>query len=178
MTSSLTTLAAFVPLLVTGGEMGAVIQTMPMVLFCVIVASLVECFLVLPGHLKHSFENMDRKRKSAFRTRFDGAFYGFRDRYYRPLLDIALARPVATLLTAVGCVVLSFSLIASGRVGLNFVMGMSLQMLEANVNFTLDASANQYRARRNKYQRLLCSPQCRTAEPGEQEWSAVCVDAN
>lgn len=140
MTSSLTTLAAFVPLLVTGGEMGAVIQTMPMVLFCVIVASLVECFLVLPGHLKHSFENMDRKRKSAFRTRFDGAFYGFRDRYYRPLLDIALARPVATLLTAVGCVVLSFSLIASGRVGLNFVMGMSLQMLEANVNFTLDAS--------------------------------------
>lgn len=143
MTSSLTTLAAFVPLLLTGGEIGAVIQTMPMVLFCVILASLVECFLVLPGHLKHSFSKMDRHHKSAFRTKFDSAFYGFRDRYYRPVLDMAIERPVATLLTAFGCVILAVSLAVSGRVAVNFVTGISPQMLSANVNFTVDASEEQ-----------------------------------
>lgn len=146
MTSSLTTLAAFVPLLITGGEMGAIIATMPMVLFCVILASLVECFLVLPGHLKHGFARMDRNKRSAFREKFDYYFYGFRDRCYRPVLDMALARPVATLLTAFGCVVLAISLIISGRVGMNFVTGMSLQMLEANVNFTVDATPQEREA--------------------------------
>ncbi|ALO44826.1 efflux RND transporter permease subunit [Pseudohongiella spirulinae] len=143
VTSSLTTLAAFVPLLIGGGEMGAVIQTMPMVLFCVIVASLIECFLILPAHLKHGFSNMAHKKPSAFRQKFNAAFFGFRDRYYRPLLELALARPGATLLTAFGCVVLSFSLVISGRAGVNFVLGMSLQMLEANVQFTMDATADQ-----------------------------------
>ncbi|HDZ08793.1 efflux RND transporter permease subunit [Pseudohongiella sp.] len=142
-TSSLTTLAAFVPLLISGGEMGAVIATMPMVLFCVIVASLVECFLVLPAHLKHGFTRMNRNQRSAFRDKFDRFFYGLRDRYYRPVLELALARPVATLLTALGCVVLAFSLVAGGRVGMNFVTGVSLQMLEANVNFTVDATPQQ-----------------------------------
>ena len=146
VTSSLTTLAAFVPLLISGGEMGAVIQTMPMVLFCVIIASLIECFLVLPGHLKHSFSRMKREHKPSARLAFDRAFYSFRDRVYAPMLDYALARPYSTLLTVFGCVLLALSLVISGRVGLNFVTGMSLQMLEANVSFTMDASDAQRRA--------------------------------
>ncbi len=146
VTSSLTTLAAFVPLLISGGEMGAVIQTMPMVLFCVIIASLIECFLVLPGHLKHSFSRMKREHKPSARLAFDRAFYSFRDRIYAPVLDYALARPYSTLLTVFGCVVLALSLVISGRVGMNFVTGMSLQMLEANVSFTMDASDAQRRA--------------------------------
>lgn len=146
VTSSLTTLAAFVPLLIAGGEMGAVIQTMPMVLFCVIIASLIECFLVLPGHLKHSFSRMKREHKPSARLAFDQAFFSFRDRVYAPVLDYALARPYSTMLSVFGCVVLALSLVISGRVGLNFVTGMSLQMLEANVSFTMDASDAQRRA--------------------------------
>ena len=52
MTSSLTTMAAFIPLLIIGGIMGDVILALPTVLLCVIVASLIECFWVLPHHLK------------------------------------------------------------------------------------------------------------------------------
>ncbi|MDP2129128.1 MAG: efflux RND transporter permease subunit [Pseudohongiella sp.] len=145
LTSSMTTLAAFVPLLIGGGDMGAVIQTMPMVLFCVIVASLIECFLVLPGHLKHSFSRMKRDKKPSARLAFDRAFYYVRDRCYAPVLDYALARPFNTMIAVLGCVVLSFSLVASGRVGLNVVTGMSLQMLEANVSFSMDATETQRR---------------------------------
>lgn len=145
LTSSLTTLAAFVPLILSGGEMGAIITTMPIVLLCVIVASLVECFLVLPGHLRHAFENTDRSKPSAFRRKFDRGFYGLRDNYYRPLLDASLARPGTTLCAALACVILSISLIAGGRVGLNLVTGMSLEMLEANVKFAAQASETQRR---------------------------------
>ncbi len=145
VTSSLTTLAAFVPLLIVGGDMGAVIQTMPMVLFCVIVASLIECFLVLPGHLKHSLAKMDRQHPGRFREWFDGKFFAFRERIYRPVLRTALANPGATLFTAVGCVVLAFSLSASGRVGINFVTGMSLQTIEANVGFSAEATEEDRR---------------------------------
>lgn len=143
VTSSLTTLAAFVPLIVVGGEVGAIIQTMPMVLFCVIVASLVECFLVLPGHLGRSLEHVRRDRHSGFRHAFDRRFFAFRDRFYRPLLAHAIKWPGVTLWTSLGCVVLAFSLIASGRLGVNFVTGVGLEMLEANVAFHAEASPSQ-----------------------------------
>jgi multidrug efflux pump subunit AcrB len=140
MTSSLTTMAAFVPLLLTGGEMGAFIITLPTVLLCVIVASLIECFLILPGHLKHSFEKMDQRDPGRFRLWFDERFIRFRETYYRPFLEKAIANPWVTLSSAVACVVLTFSLAASGRVGVNFVVGLDLQTLEANVEFGAGAS--------------------------------------
>ncbi|HKI74390.1 MAG TPA: efflux RND transporter permease subunit, partial [Pseudomonadales bacterium] len=143
LASSLTTLAAFVPLILTGGELGQVIMTMPMVLLCVIVASLVECFLVLPGHLRHSFEKIDRSKPSRFRTWFDTRFVYVRENYYRPLLELALRYPGATLGAAFATVVLAFSLVVAGRVGTNFVTGVSLEMLEANVEFSAEATEQE-----------------------------------
>ena len=51
--SSLTTLCAFTPLL---NSPGTPIVEIPLMMMCVIAASLVECFLVLPGHLRSAFE--------------------------------------------------------------------------------------------------------------------------
>ncbi len=140
ITSSLTTMAAFVPLLITGGEVGAIIMTMPMVLLCVIIASLVECFLVLPGHLRHSLARITNENPESFRNRFNRRFYQFRDDYYRPVLDRALSKPGTTLCLAIGCVIVALSLLVSGRVGLNMVTGMSMEMLEANVKFSAQAN--------------------------------------
>jgi multidrug efflux pump subunit AcrB len=140
LTSPMTTLAAFVPLILAGGEMGAIITTIPMVMLCVIIASLVECFLVLPRHLRHTFEKAGRNKTSALRQKFDRVFYSIRDNYYQPLLRNSLAAPGTTLCAALACVILSISLIAGRRVGLNLVTGMSLEMLEANVKFSAQAS--------------------------------------
>ena len=114
-----------------------------MVLLCVIIASLIECFLVLPGHLRHAFSKIDRNKPSAFRQKFDRVFYGLRDNYYRPILEKSLRAPGTTLCAAIACVIFSISLIAGGRVGLNLVTGMSLEMLEANVKFAAQASEAQ-----------------------------------
>ena len=79
VTSSMTTLAAFLPLLIIGGEMGDAVIALPTVLLCVIIASLVECFLVLPGHLTASLGKVQAADPSSWRARFDRAFFGFRD---------------------------------------------------------------------------------------------------
>ena len=139
VTSSLTTMAAFVPLLITGGDLGQFIITLPMVMLCVIIASLIECFLVLPGHLRHSFEKQQNATPSRFRLAFDEKFARFKKEKYEPVLQTALANPGTTICIAVGCVVLAMSLAISGRVGVNFVTGMDLETLEANVEFSADA---------------------------------------
>jgi len=143
MTSSLTTMAAFVPLVITGGDLGKFIVTLPIVMLCVIAASLIECFLVLPGHLRRSFENIDRNKPARFRTWFDARFVHVREIYYRPLLDRAIAYPGVTLCSALACVVLAFSLAVSGRVGVNFVTGLDLETLEANIEFGASASESE-----------------------------------
>ena len=60
--SSLTTIAAFLPLMLVSGIIGNVLFDIPLMVVCVILASLVESFLVLPGHLRHAFHNMHGRR--------------------------------------------------------------------------------------------------------------------
>ena len=54
MAASLTTVAAFAPIFLLGGTIGAIMGVIPMVVLAVLLASLVECFLILPGHLSHA----------------------------------------------------------------------------------------------------------------------------
>ncbi|MBA3910026.1 MAG: acriflavine resistance protein B [Rhodobacter sp.] len=52
--SSVTTIIAFLGLLAVGGRFGELILSIPITVMMVLLASLVECFLILPNHLKHS----------------------------------------------------------------------------------------------------------------------------
>lgn len=49
-----TTVAAFLPILLISDVLGQIMGTLPIVVIAVVIASLVECFLILPGHLGHS----------------------------------------------------------------------------------------------------------------------------
>ncbi|ADZ71691.1 efflux RND transporter permease subunit [Polymorphum gilvum] len=49
-----TTIAAFLPILLIGDIMGQIMATLPVVVVAVVIASLIECFFILPGHLAHS----------------------------------------------------------------------------------------------------------------------------
>lgn len=140
LTSSLTTMAAFIPLLIIGGIMGEMVLALPTVLLCVIVASLIECFWVLPGHLRVSLANQQRRPPAAWRERFEQAFTKFRDEKFQPLLNAALHNPGTTLLASVAGMVVSLSLIMSQHVGINFVTGFDFESLEVNMEFASIAS--------------------------------------
>ena len=60
MAASLTTIAAFAPLFLVRDSIGQIMVALPLVVIAVVVASLVECFLILPGHLSHSLGRVQR----------------------------------------------------------------------------------------------------------------------
>ena len=140
VTSSLTTLAAFIPLVLVGGAMGDVILALPMVLLCVILASLVECFLVLPAHLRSSLGKTRPGTPGSWRQRFDDGLARFTDQRFMPLVRRALDYPGATLCAAIGAMAVSLSLIVSQHVGVAMVTGFTIESLEVDVAFSATAS--------------------------------------
>ncbi len=135
VSSSLTTVAAFVPLLTVGGIMGSILFDIPLVVICVIIASLIECFLVLPGHLQHSFRKLGHVKPSGFRKRFDEGFLRFRDNRFRPLLRAALRNRLLTLAMVISSMILAIGLLAGGRVGFSFFPGIEGNIINTNVAF-------------------------------------------
>ncbi|MDA4848040.1 efflux RND transporter permease subunit [Hoeflea poritis] len=65
-----TTIAAFAPMLLISDTIGQIMGVLPLVAMAVIVASLLECFYVLPGHLAHALERQRGPRWSYWRQFF------------------------------------------------------------------------------------------------------------
>ncbi|MEZ5549984.1 MAG: efflux RND transporter permease subunit [Pseudomonadales bacterium] len=79
MSSFLTTVWVFAPLSFLAGELGAVLEVLPVVLIAALFASLIEAFWVLPHHLKGSVASMQSAEQSRFRLAFDRRFDSFRE---------------------------------------------------------------------------------------------------
>ncbi len=67
MAASLTTIAAFSPIFLVRDTMGQIMSALPLVVIAVVIASVIECFLVLPGHLAHSLRENRRHGWSFWR---------------------------------------------------------------------------------------------------------------
>lgn len=135
MSSSLTTIAAFMPLMLIGDYIGDILFAIPLVIICVIIASLVESFLILPGHLRHSFVKMQNEKPHPRRVRFDQAFNNFRDNKFRPLVERTLHHRWVTLALVCGSFILAIGLLAGGKVKFNFFPTPEVPVLIGNVTF-------------------------------------------
>lgn len=135
MSSSLTTIAAFIPLFAISGFIGKFLGDIPFVIVCVILASLVESFLVLPGHLRHSFLHMHHRQPGAIRARLDAGFARFRDHYFRRLLTLALRNRLAVLAIALAFLVLLGGLLKGGRMGFSFFPNVEGNIVVASATF-------------------------------------------
>ena len=133
--SSLTTIAAFIPLLVISDIIGQIISSIPLVVIAVIIASLVECFFVLPGHMRGAL-SWNAGRRSKPRVWFNAKFDAFRDGPFFQLVKLVLQWRYVTLAIAVGTLILSVGLIQGGRVGFVFFPSPEADRVYANVQFT------------------------------------------
>lgn len=133
--SSLTTVAAFLPLMMVGGIIGNILGDIPFVMVAVIAASLLECFLILPAHLRGALAGAGALEHSALRTRIDAGFARFRDGPFRRLVERALAWRGATVAFTFGLMVLAVGLIAGGRIGFVFFPTPEGQVIYANATF-------------------------------------------
>jgi len=135
ISSSLTTIAAFLPLMLVGGIIGNILFAIPLTVVCVIIASLVESFLVLPGHLHRAFAGMPQDAASRLRQRLDGGFAAFRERAFRPLVTRAVDNPWNTLAGALALLMVGAGLVAGGRIPFNFFPTPETTIVYANAGF-------------------------------------------
>jgi len=132
MSSALTTIAAFTPLLVIGDIIGVIIAAIPLVVIAMIASSVLECFFILPAHLKGAFAKAGVKRH-AMRERFDRGFERFRDGVFARVVAFAVDWRYLTLALAVAALALSVGLVQGGRVNFQFFPTPEADRIHANI---------------------------------------------
>lgn len=137
MASSLTTICAFLPLFLVTGVMGQILFAIPLVVVCIILASLLECFLVLPGHLYHSFTHHRQDQEIPLREKINSKFRHFRDHRFRRLITHSLNYAALTVSLALAIFIVSIGLIKGGYVKFTFFPSPEGQILLNDIRFTI-----------------------------------------
>lgn len=118
LSSFLTTVAVFAPLAFLSGDMGKVLQFIPMVLILVLTVSLIEAFMILPHHLAHSLKhhvpNQQENDTKGFRQRFDNMLDDFRDRILGPAIDAAIHQRYLFIGSVIAVFLISIGMLVSG----------------------------------------------------------------
>lgn len=133
--SSLTTIAAFLPLALVGGVIGTIMSTIPIVVICVIAASLIESFLVLPGHMRGSFAHMRRAAAARLRRVRGSRFEWFRERAFRRVADLCVEFRWTTIAATLLCMSITLGWFAAGRVSFTFFPVPESTVVSARVAF-------------------------------------------
>ena len=140
LASSLTTIAAFLPLALLNGVMGKIAFDLPVVVICVIIASVVECFLILPGHLNHSLRKQKEGKRTGFKANFDRKFVEFREKRLRPAVDVAIRNRGSVVMAGLCAFALMLSLVISGVIKTTFFPAVDGNEVTANVEFHFGTS--------------------------------------
>ena len=91
LAATMTTVIAFFGLVAIGGRFGDLIADIPFTVSVVLLASLVECFLILPNHMAHSITN-NSKIKWYDRPSHvvNIGFVWFRENIFRPFIKLVI----------------------------------------------------------------------------------------
>ena len=153
VSAMLTTVAAFLPLFLIKGIIGVIVAAIPAVVCAVLVASLIECFFILPAHLAHY--GSGESKPGWFRRGFDGGFNFFKDRLFAPVVRAAYRFRYVTLAFAFGLLLVSVGMIAGGRVGFVFFSAPEADRVYANVTMVSGSTRAQTEAMIDEIERAL-----------------------
>ncbi|WP_372872009.1 efflux RND transporter permease subunit [Shewanella sp.] len=114
----LTTIAAFIPMLMVDGPMGIIWKSIGMVVILCLAFSLVESKLILPAHLGHMKVNTKAptSRLGLMKQRFNERVAHFIHHSYKDFLERAIYNRYSWLAGFVGVLFLSVALVGSGMV--------------------------------------------------------------
>lgn len=132
VSSTLTTVAAFLPLFVIGGIIGTIISAIPMAVCAALIASLFECFLALPGHMKGALQ-APPPRARGFKAAFDRRFEAFRDGPFRAFVGKAIAYRYVTVAAALAAFIIAVGLVVGGRISFTFFPSAEPDVAFANL---------------------------------------------
>lgn len=136
MSSFLTTVAVFAPLSFLAGELGAVLEVLPVVLIAALAASLVQAIWVLPHHLSRSAERHDLTVDPASGTGWHGRFHRGFERFREGVghvADLAIRRRYITAAVLLIILLGSVGFIAGGNVKMEAMPDIDGDVLEARI---------------------------------------------
>ncbi len=119
--ATLTTVIAFWGLVIVGGQFGDLIKDIPFTVIVVLLASLVECFLILPNHMSHAIAHSAKEHWYDLPSRLvNRGFRWMRDTLFRPLMAGVVMFRYAVLAGTVVLLASQVSLLIRGDVQWRF----------------------------------------------------------
>lgn len=127
-----TTLCIFIGLVFIEGDLGQILRVIPIVLISVISVSLIEAFLILPGHLNHSLSHATKSEPAEFRKKFDKTFEQMRQKIFLFVEKLVEFR-YAFIGGVIALFALSISMLASGTLKFSAFPSIEGDMVQARI---------------------------------------------
>ena len=131
--ATVTTVIAFFALIFVGGRFGDLIKDMPFTVIVVLVASLIECFLILPNHMRHALAHTAKRHWYDAPSRVvNTGFKWFRDRVFRHAMALVIRGRYPVLAAAVAILSTQVVLFIGGDVTWRFFNAPERGSVSAN----------------------------------------------
>ncbi len=119
-----TSIAAFIPLFIMEGIMGKFIAVIPVAMVAALLASLIECLIIMPPHLAHSLPKHDRRTRShriwaipqRIRQTIDASVDWTIEHCYGPMLRWAVSYRLVVASIALAVFLLALGVVGGGHV--------------------------------------------------------------
>jgi multidrug efflux pump subunit AcrB len=135
----LTTIMAFTPMLGLSGVSGKIWPNIPLIVIPTLIFSLIQSKLILPSHLallKPSSEQGKPGPILRFQHLFSRGLENFVDRFYRPVLGVALRNRGLVLVAFITLLVVSFATVRSGWIKFQFFPTVETDVVIAKVKLS------------------------------------------
>ena len=132
VSSMITTLAIFTPLLMLTGMFGKIINVIPFAVIIALVVSLVEAFLILPRHLSHGLPDPSA-RPHWLRAKIDGFVEFVRERLYGRVLDWSLRNRAMAFSIVFAMTIATCGLVVGGRLQLRPMPEIDTRWIVASI---------------------------------------------
>ncbi|PWE28304.1 acriflavine resistance protein B [Pararhodobacter marinus] len=139
--ASLTTVIAFGGLTAVGGRFGDMIADIPWTVIAVLIASVIECFLILPNHMAHALAGAAKEHWYDWPSRMvNRGFDWFRDRVFLRFMHLVIRARYVVLAGLVVLLAWGATAFLGGTVTWRFFSSPEQGTLRANFVMTSDAT--------------------------------------
>ncbi len=177
----LTTMAAFIPILMVSGMSGQFFSAIGWVVILCLTFSLVESKLILPAHLAHMkvkhYEKDTHNAFIRFQRFFSEGLHHFVDRHYVPFLARSLKHRYLTLSVFISLLILSIGLLAGGILRFVFFPDITADFLQVELQMIEGTPARQTHEALRRVQAGLWEVDRKVSEEQGMESGAVVSSA-
>jgi len=147
--STLTTVAAFMPLLLLGGIMGKFLEVFPIVVSIALLGSWFQSMVVLPNNVFQFGRGMETGNERSSRLIKPLI------RVYRRLVTLALKHREITIWSTVGMLLLSFVILGSGAIKFEFFPSPASQTISLQLQMPVGTTLQETEAQVSKVEEFI-----------------------